>query len=74
MITITYEHLSELKTPAGGVNQATADVLGIMWPLQAGWMGRLVGTQVSDKRWNAAKRAAAQGPIYRRRGNTRRYA
>lgn len=71
MIVITAENVEQLKTPAGGINQATAEALAI-WPLLAGWKERLIGRAVSDKTWKDAVKAAGRGPIYRRRGNTRR--
>jgi len=72
MILLTRESIEKLRTPAGGFNQATADALAICWPLQPGWIERLIGTEISNKRWRDAQRAAAQGAIYRRRGNTRK--
>ena len=70
MILITEDHIKQIRTPAGGFNQATMEALGC-WPLHGGWKEWLIGRQVSNKAWKDAVNAAKRGPIYRRRGNTR---
>lgn len=71
MITITAGHLQQVRTPAGGFNQATLEALGV-WPLSTGWQQRLIGHQISNQAWKDAISAAKRGPIYRRRGNAGR--
>jgi len=71
MIIFTHEHIEQLRTPAGGFNQAAMEVIG-NWPLHAGWYARLLGTKVSDRKWRQAVNAAKRGPVHRFRGNTRR--
>jgi hypothetical protein len=70
MVIITAEHIEQLKTPAGGYNMRSMEMLG-MWPLRAGWQERMIGRKVGDRRWKAALREAAKGKIHRFRGNTR---
>lgn len=72
MITITAQHIAQLRTPKGGFNKATMDVLAVMWPLQEGWQERLIGYQVGDRRWREAVKAAARGPQRRFGGRSRR--
>ena len=71
MITITEDHIKQVRTPAGGFNQATLEALGA-WPLSTGWQLRLIGREVSNQAWKDAVNAAKRGPIYRRRGNAGR--
>jgi hypothetical protein len=71
MIVITEDHIKQVRTPAGGFNQATLEALGV-WPLSAGWQSRLVGREVSNQAWKDAVSAAKKGPIYRRMGNAGR--
>lgn len=61
MITLTSQHVEELRTPAGGFNQCAMEIVG-QWPLSAGWKNRLVGTKVADRKWKAAVKAAKAGP------------
>lgn len=73
MILLTDEKIESLRTPRGGFNRATAEALGVSWPLQRGWKLVLIGSEVSDKRWKEAVRAAAterhffRGNAWRRR-------
>ncbi len=69
-IQITAAHIETLKTPAGGYNQATMELLGV-WPLTAGWQQRLIGRAISDRLWRSAIKAA-QTKRHIFRGNTRR--
>lgn len=71
MIVITKNHIQQIRTPNGGFNQATLEALGCL-PLSSGWIQRLIGREVSNQAWKDAVTAAKKGPIYRRRGNTRR--
>lgn len=70
MIVLTPEHIEQLRTPQGGYNQHTMELLGA-WPLFAGWKDHLVGQKVSDRNWRAALKAKN---IKRHffRGNTRK--
>jgi hypothetical protein len=71
MVTITAEHIEQLRTLAGGgFPRRPMEILNC-WPLTAGWQQRLIGVSVSNKTWKEAVSAAKLGPIYRRRGNTR---
>ncbi len=72
MIVLTAELIQELRTPAGGFNQATMDAVGIGWPLREGWPQRAVGLPVSDRKWKAAMQAKTT-KLHRYRGNTRRH-
>lgn len=69
MITLTKELLDGLRTPAGGYNQKTTLILGTAWPLESGWRARLVGTEISERNYAAAKKAAAEGRRHRFNGN-----
>lgn len=71
MITLTLGHLEQLRSDAGGYTQAAMEALGC-WPLSAGWRERLLGTQVSDRRWKAALRSRNK-TVHRFRGNTRKH-
>jgi len=71
MIVLTPEHVEQLRTPAGGFNQRSMEIIGC-WPLSAGWQQRLIGMQLSESLWRKAVRAAAEGPRHIFRGNTRR--
>lgn len=71
MITITEDHIEQVRTPSGGFNQAAMEALGC-WPLSTGWKERLIGSAVSNKAWKDAVSAAKRGPIYRRMGNAGR--
>ena len=70
MITLTQEHIEQLRTPAGGFNQQTMELIGV-WPLSEGWRQRLVGMRVSERTWKAAQKARLRERHYFR-GNTRR--
>lgn len=70
MITLTADHIEQLKTPQGGYNQRTMELIGA-WPLVEGWKERLVGTKVADRKWKQAlKQKDIKSHFYR--GNTRR--
>lgn len=70
IITLTAEHIEQLKTPAGGYNEASMKVLGC-WPLSAGWKERLIGSTVGDRRFRSAVNEARRGKKHFFRGNTR---
>ncbi len=70
MITLTQELIEQLRTPAGGFNQGTMEILGC-WPLTSGWKDRLVGTRLSEKNWRKAMKAK-KCRLHHYRGNTRR--
>lgn len=72
IITITSEHVDQLKTPAGGYNERALTVLGF-WPLRSGWKERLVGMKVGDRRLKSAIKAASLGKKHFFHGNTRRH-
>lgn len=74
MITITRAKIDELRTVNGGFTRSTTEALDICWPLQAGWMEKLVGVSVSNKAWNEALKGRERGMNHRFRGNTRSYA
>lgn len=40
MIVLTLERIEELRTPAGGFNRESMEIIGI-WPLFSGWKERL---------------------------------
>jgi len=71
MISVTREMIEQLRTPAGGFNEATMSIIGY-WPLQSAWKERLIGAKISDRNWKAMVRAAKQGAAHRFRGNTKR--
>ena len=69
MIILTIDLIEQLKTPKGGINQETMELIG-SWPLTEGWKDRLIGARVSDKIWKAAMKARAhERHVFR--GNTR---
>ena len=69
-IQITAAHIETLRTPAGGYNKQTMELLGV-WPLTEGWKERLIGLSISDRVWRSAIKAKdIKRHIYR--GNTRR--
>ena len=70
MITLTPEHIEQLRTPAGGFNQRTMELVGF-WPLCEGWQTELVGHKVADRKWKAALKAKDEKRHFYR-GNTRR--
>lgn len=70
MITLTPELIQQLRTPQGGFNMETMEIIG-QWPLVEGWQERLVGMKVSDRNWKAMIKAK----MHKRRvlgGNKRR--
>jgi hypothetical protein len=71
MKIIVRDDIEQLRTPAGGFNQRTMEIIGVPWPLQEGWQQRIVGMRVSDRNWSAAQKAKAEvRHVFR--GNTRR--
>jgi hypothetical protein len=69
MIVLTRERIEELKTPDGGFNKETMDLI-CGWPLVAGWQKRCLGMKISEDDWKAAMKAKnRKRHIYR--GNTR---
>lgn len=72
IVTITAEHVEQLKTPLGGYNQRSMELLGC-WPLRDGWKERLVGRSIGDRRLKSAFTEAAKGKKHFFRGNTRKY-
>ena len=71
MRTLTEADVEALKSPAGGWNAATLAALGVSWPPVSGWKKRLIGTQISDKRYaNAVRESQRHRHFFR--GNTRR--
>jgi hypothetical protein len=71
MIVLTPEHIEQLRTPQGGFNQETMELIG-EWPLVAGWQERLIGQKVADRKWKAALKAKT-GQRHFYRGNTRKH-
>lgn len=70
MITLTPELIEQLRTPQGGFNMATMEIIG-EWPLREGWQQRLIGTKVADRKWKAMLKAkTTKHHVFR--GNTRR--
>jgi hypothetical protein len=70
VIILTAAHIEQLRTPQGGFNQATMEIVGC-WPLHEGWKDRLVGMKIGDRRWKAALKAKDRRRHFFR-GNTRR--
>lgn len=54
MITITEEHLEELKTPNGGYTKATLQALGISINNNPGWKKFLIGKTFPDEQYQIA--------------------
>lgn len=71
MVVLTKEMIERLMTPAGGYNRAALGLLGVSWPPMAGWKAALIGTQISERDYNAALRAKDQNAHFFR-GNTRK--
>lgn len=70
MIVLTADLIEQLRTPAGGFNQETMEII-TLWPLQSGWKERLIGTTISDRNWKRALKAKChKRHVYR--GNTRK--
>ena len=70
MIVLTPDHIEQLKTPSGGFNKATMEIIGT-WPLSDGWKERLVGQAISNRAWSKALKARLKVRHFFR-GNTRR--
>ena len=54
MITITEEHLEELKTPRGGYTKATLQALSVSPNNNSGWRRRLIGKTFTDEQYQTA--------------------
>lgn len=54
MITITEEHLEELKTPNGGYTKATLQALSISTNYNPGWKMFLLGKTFTDEQYQIA--------------------
>lgn len=70
MIVLTEEHIEQLRTPAGGFNKETMEIIGA-WPLSEGWKERLVGQAISNRAWSEVLKARLKVRHFFR-GNTRR--
>jgi hypothetical protein len=46
-LKITKQWLLDNKTARGGYTKPQIEALGLDWKLEKGWMGRLVGTEIS---------------------------
>ena len=51
MITLTRERLLSSSTNKGGFNWHQLQILGVEWPPKQGWLSDLLGTEVSNQRW-----------------------
>lgn len=69
MIILTPEHIEQLKTPQGGYNQRTMELVWC-WPLLTGWKERMIGRKIGERRWRAALKAKDEKRHFFR-GNTR---
>lgn len=54
MVTITEEHLEELRTPRGGYTNATLNALGISIKNNKGWRYKLIGKQFTKEQYEKA--------------------
>ena len=54
MITITEEHLEELRTPRGGYTCATLKALGVSIKNNKGWRRKLIGKMFTDEQYKEA--------------------
>lgn len=54
MITITEEHLEELKTPNGGYTKATLQALSVSTNNNPGWKMFLIGKTFTDEQYQIA--------------------
>lgn len=68
MVVITEQHLEQIRTPAGGYNMKSMELIGL-WPLAAGWRERAISMKVSDRKWKAALKASTEKRHFYR-GNT----
>jgi len=50
MFKITKEWLLSNKTPRGSWNKAQLEAIGVRWPPEKGWQGKIDGTLISDIR------------------------
>jgi hypothetical protein len=51
-VPLTLVMLDQLKTPKGGYDRQTLEMLGIGWPPKSGWRKRLLGTLISISLFN----------------------
>jgi hypothetical protein len=70
MIVLTAENIEMLRTPQGGFNKKTMEIIGA-WPLVEGWKDQMIGRRISDRNWQAAMKAKNE-KRHVWRGNTRR--
>lgn len=59
-VKLTNEHFNQIKTPAGGFRRRPLEILGVPWPPQRGWKAKLIGTEIDESVWLAAKDAHRQ--------------
>lgn len=58
---ITREFIVLGRSGSGGWNRRQVALLGLKWPLEQGWINRVVGCEISDD--DAAKFIALKGKI-----------
>jgi hypothetical protein len=46
---LTKKYINSHRTDKGGITRAQVEALGLKWTPQAGWVKRLVGTEISDE-------------------------
>lgn len=51
---LTKKHIEELKTENGGYNYATIEALGEETPPTSGWIGRMIGSHITERQYQKA--------------------
>jgi hypothetical protein len=46
---LTKKYINSHRTDKGGITKAQVEALGLKWTPPAGWVKRLVGTEISDE-------------------------
>lgn len=48
---LTHQLLMQYRTPAGLWRKVQLEALGLDWPPLKGWIGRVVGMELTDAQW-----------------------
>jgi len=46
---LTKQYINSHRTDKGGITKAQVEALGLKWTPPAGWVKRLIGTEISDQ-------------------------
>lgn len=73
MVILTREMLESLKSSHGGFTKAATRPLGVKWPLVKGWLKKLEGKEVSEKKWREAEKGKENLTKYGKRTRRKRH-